>query len=124
MVDRDGLENRCACKRTVGSNPTPSAKFACPTRRQAFRRIRRTIPNEKGGEPVALLHFSPLSIVRAGYRPSSSSSGGLATLSTNLHSPQRLDCTLAANAGVSLAMAKIGFLNTLTDHHYEPLPER
>ena len=25
MVDRDGLENRCACKRTVGSNPTPSA---------------------------------------------------------------------------------------------------
>jgi hypothetical protein len=25
VVDRDGLENRCACKRTVGSNPTPSA---------------------------------------------------------------------------------------------------
>ena len=25
MVDRDGLENRCACKRTVGSNPTLSA---------------------------------------------------------------------------------------------------
>ena len=27
MVDRDGLENRCACKRTVGSNPTLSANF-------------------------------------------------------------------------------------------------
>ena len=25
MVDRGGLENRCACKRTVGSNPTLSA---------------------------------------------------------------------------------------------------
>src|SRR5262249_44997431 len=24
-VDRGGLENRCACKGTVGSNPTPSA---------------------------------------------------------------------------------------------------
>jgi hypothetical protein len=27
VVDRDGLENRCACKRTVGSNPTLSANF-------------------------------------------------------------------------------------------------
>lgn len=27
-VDRGGLENRCACKRTVGSNPTLSAKGA------------------------------------------------------------------------------------------------
>ena len=25
MDDGDGLENRCTCKRTVGSNPTPSA---------------------------------------------------------------------------------------------------
>ena len=25
MVDRDGLENRCGCKLTVGSNPTLSA---------------------------------------------------------------------------------------------------
>jgi len=25
--DGDGLENRCACKRTVGSNPTPSANI-------------------------------------------------------------------------------------------------
>ena len=25
MVERGGLENRCACKRTVGSNPTPTA---------------------------------------------------------------------------------------------------
>ena len=25
MVERDGLENRCALTRTVGSNPTPSA---------------------------------------------------------------------------------------------------
>jgi hypothetical protein len=25
VVERGGLENRCACKRTVGSNPTPSA---------------------------------------------------------------------------------------------------
>jgi hypothetical protein len=25
VVDWDGLENRCACKRTVGSNPTLSA---------------------------------------------------------------------------------------------------
>jgi hypothetical protein len=28
VVDRDGLENRCACKRTVGSNPTLSAILA------------------------------------------------------------------------------------------------
>ena len=28
MVERGGLENRCALARTVGSNPTPSAKFA------------------------------------------------------------------------------------------------
>jgi hypothetical protein len=27
VVDRDGLENRCACKRTVGSNPTLSAIY-------------------------------------------------------------------------------------------------
>ena len=27
VVDRGGLENRCACKRTVGSNPTLSAIF-------------------------------------------------------------------------------------------------
>ncbi len=26
MADGDGLENRCPRKRTVGSNPTPSAK--------------------------------------------------------------------------------------------------
>ncbi len=26
MADWGGLENRCACKRTVGSNPTPSAR--------------------------------------------------------------------------------------------------
>ena len=25
MDEGDGLENRCTCKRTVGSNPTPSA---------------------------------------------------------------------------------------------------
>lgn len=25
VVDWDGLENRCTCKRTVGSNPTLSA---------------------------------------------------------------------------------------------------
>ncbi len=25
MVERGGLENRCTCKRTVGSNPTPTA---------------------------------------------------------------------------------------------------
>ena len=25
MVEWGGLENRCACERTVGSNPTPSA---------------------------------------------------------------------------------------------------
>ena len=28
MVERGGLENRCACKRTVGSNPTPTATLA------------------------------------------------------------------------------------------------
>ena len=28
VVDRGGLENRCACKRTVGSNPTLSATFS------------------------------------------------------------------------------------------------
>ena len=27
MDEGDGLENRCTCKRTVGSNPTPSANF-------------------------------------------------------------------------------------------------
>ena len=27
MVERGGLENRCARERTVGSNPTPSANF-------------------------------------------------------------------------------------------------
>ncbi len=27
MVERGGLENRCARERTVGSNPTPSASF-------------------------------------------------------------------------------------------------
>ena len=27
MADCDGLENRCTCKRTVGSNPTLSANF-------------------------------------------------------------------------------------------------
>ncbi len=26
VVDRDGLENRCGCKLTVGSNPTLSAR--------------------------------------------------------------------------------------------------
>ena len=30
MDEGDGLENRCARKRTVGSNPTPSAKAANP----------------------------------------------------------------------------------------------
>ena len=29
MVESGGLENRCACKRTVGSNPTPSASRQC-----------------------------------------------------------------------------------------------
>ena len=28
VVERGGLENRCACKRTVGSNPTPPPKAA------------------------------------------------------------------------------------------------
>ena len=28
MVYGDGLENRCWCKPTVGSNPTPSANLA------------------------------------------------------------------------------------------------
>ena len=28
VVEWDGLENRCTCKRTVGSNPTLSAKIA------------------------------------------------------------------------------------------------
>ena len=27
MAYGDGLENRCRCKPTVGSNPTPSAKL-------------------------------------------------------------------------------------------------
>ena len=27
VVEGTGLENRRACKRTVGSNPTPSAKY-------------------------------------------------------------------------------------------------
>ena len=31
MADRGGLENRCARERTVGSNPTPSAKYMSRT---------------------------------------------------------------------------------------------
>ena len=41
MVDRDGLENRCACKRTVGSNPTLSANSNWSNaliRREQFQR--------------------------------------------------------------------------------------
>ena len=30
MVEWDGLENRCTRKRTVGSNPTLSAKYFAP----------------------------------------------------------------------------------------------
>ena len=36
MVERGGLENRCACKRTVGSNPTPTAKKAGLKKSQWF----------------------------------------------------------------------------------------
>jgi hypothetical protein len=32
VVERDGLENRCTGNRTVGSNPTLSAKFYCRLR--------------------------------------------------------------------------------------------
>ena len=35
MVDWDGLENRCACKRTVGSNPTLSASLLRAPRQKA-----------------------------------------------------------------------------------------
>ncbi len=38
MVDRDGLENRCACKRTVGSNPTLSAILPSATQKQSALR--------------------------------------------------------------------------------------
>ena len=39
MVYRTGLENRSPCKRTVGSNPTPSAPTPCgPALQAAFRR--------------------------------------------------------------------------------------
>jgi hypothetical protein len=31
VVEWDGLENRCALTRTVGSNPTPSASFRSNT---------------------------------------------------------------------------------------------
>ena len=36
MVERGGLENRCACKRTVGSNPTPTATGAGLKKSQWF----------------------------------------------------------------------------------------
>ena len=36
MVERGGLENRCACKRTVGSNPTPTATQAALKKSQWF----------------------------------------------------------------------------------------
>ena len=36
MVERGGLENRCACKRTVGSNPTPTPKKAGLKKSQWF----------------------------------------------------------------------------------------
>ena len=35
MADRGGLENRCACERTVGSNPTLSATFKSRTETEA-----------------------------------------------------------------------------------------
>ena len=36
MVERGGLENRCARKRTVGSNPTPTATQAGLKKSQWF----------------------------------------------------------------------------------------
>jgi hypothetical protein len=41
VVDRDGLENRCACKRTVGSNPTLSAILAKWANKTAYFGIGR-----------------------------------------------------------------------------------
>ncbi len=50
MVDRDGLENRCACKRTVGSNPTLSATIS----RQSIDFIRYYLRANVGAP-----HFHP-----------------------------------------------------------------
>ena len=33
MAEGDGLENRCGCKSTVGSNPTLSARYCRPPQR-------------------------------------------------------------------------------------------
>jgi hypothetical protein len=48
VADGDGLENRCACKRTVGSNPTLSASM--PSHRV-----------QGCSEPIEVMRFSPRS---------------------------------------------------------------
>ena len=55
MVYGDGLENRCRCKPTVGSNPTPSAILKLETNN-----------NRKAKAPIfrGLFHFANKTFVR------------------------------------------------------------
>ena len=59
MVERGGLENRCACKRTVGSNPTPTATQAGLKKSQWFyitiEEERVTMAGRPGVVPARLL---------------------------------------------------------------------
>ncbi len=58
MVDRGGLENRCACKGTVGSNPTLSARkledraVRCRARSGSVGRMAGPIPLGEGWFPA------------------------------------------------------------------------
>ena len=53
MVDRDGLENRCAFTGTVGSNPTPSANLLHqPIQFRADARNEATVAQEHLGDII------------------------------------------------------------------------
>ena len=69
MVERDGLENRCAFTGTVGSNPTPSAGPAAPiweSSRSSTSRVRSGSLSWQDGDAtwwVALRHPAVFRIV-------------------------------------------------------------
>ena len=51
MVERGGLENRCALARTVGSNPTPSATL---NGTPGYHRMPVARPAHEVGEPTRI----------------------------------------------------------------------
>ncbi len=66
MVDCGGLENRWACKRPVGSNPTPSASrsFALQTKKESFRTIVE-LPRQHVYELCFIIRFDiPIFLMR------------------------------------------------------------